>query len=416
MFKKLYAALVCLLLCTMIFSGCVETVQAADLMEGITQTQTIGKDADETFIAAQMHFAVELFKKTANREKNSLISPLSVQLALAMTANGASGETLCEMETALGGIPIETLNKYLYSYVQSLPSEEKCKLQIASSIWFRDAKGLRVEKNFLQTNADYYGAQAYKSPFNEQTAKDINAWANMHTFGMINKILEKIDPTAMLYLINTVLFDAQWQKPYDEQSIIDGIFNTLSGEKKNVSMMSSVESYYLFDSKAVGFMKNYNDGKYRFAALLPNEDVSLEKYVESLSAETLLTTLETAERNVEVEVKLPKFKYEYKIQMKDALSALGMPLAFNSAAADFFRMGYCDNGKLYVESVLHKTYISVDGMGTRAGAATAVIAAPGSAPIKNEPYRVTLNRPFLYLIVDAQTNLPVFIGTVTDIA
>ena len=417
MFKKLYTILICLLLCAVIFSGCA-TVQAADLMAGIQQSHATGRNADEAFISAQMSFAAELFKKAANREQNSLISPLSVQLALAMTANGANGKTLAEMEAALGGLSIETLNEYLYGYVQSLPSEKKCKLQTANSIWFRDTERLTVEKSFLQTNADYYGAQAYKSPFNEQTVKDVNLWIKQKTDGMIPEMLQQpLSEYTQMLLINAVAFDGEWQNKYKDSDIDKGVFTSLTGEKRNVSMMKSNEIRYLNDGKAEGFIKEYSGGKYLFAALLPHEGTDLWEYVSSLTGETLLKTLKEAE-TCNVEATIPKFSCEYDLNMKDALTELGMPTAFDGNAADFSRLGHSDNGNLFIGSVLHKTHIDITEKGTKAGAATVVdMVAGGPAEVEITPrHRVILNRPFLYLIADAQTNLPVFIGTVMDIA
>ncbi|MBS6474484.1 MAG: serpin family protein [Clostridiales bacterium] len=418
MFKKLYAALVCLLLRAMIFSGCAETVQAADLMEGITQSRATRRNANEQFISAQMDFAAELFKSAADCEKNSLISPLSVQLALSMTANGANGKTLEEMEAALGGIPIETLNEYLYGYVLSLPSEEKCKLQTANSIWFRDTERLNVEKTFLQTNADYYGAQAYKSPFNEQTVKDVNLWVKQKTDGMIPEMLQTLSEKAQMLLINAVAFDGEWENKYKNSDIHKGIFTSLNGEKQTVSMMTSNEIRYLNDGKAEGFIKDYSGGKYRFAALLPHEGTDLWAYVSSLTGETLLKTLKEAEA-CNVEAIIPKFSCECTYDnMKKALIELGMPTAFDGDTADFSRLGHSDNGNLYIGSVLHKTHIDITEKGTKAGAATVVEMLDG-AMTETQPivrHSIALDRPFLYLIVDAQTNLPIFIGTVTDIA
>ena len=104
-----------------------------------------------------------------------------------MTANGAAGQTRLEMETLLGnGLPMEELNEYLHSYADSLPTEEKCRLKLANSIWFRDdAQELVVEESFLQTNADFYGAQINAAPFNDKTLKDINAWARENTDGSV---------------------------------------------------------------------------------------------------------------------------------------------------------------------------------------------------------------------------------------
>lgn len=399
---------------TLNLTGCAVEVQAANLMEGIEAGKVTGKDTDDAFASSYADFSLELFKKTVTENENSLISPLSVMLALAMTANGADTQTKAEMETLLGGeISLGELNEYLYSYVKNLPSGDKYKLGIANSIWFRDNENaLTVEKDFLQTNADYYNASAYKSAFDDQTVKDINNWVKDKTDGMIGSIVDQIDPYTIMYLINALVFDAEWDTVYDEDSVDDGSFTAYDGTIRNVKMMSSVENKYIDDGKATGFIKNYKDGKYAFVALLPNTDISLDEYIASLTGEGFISMIKNAE-SLSVETKMPKFSYDYKIVMNDALKALGMPTAFDVANADFSKLGHSSYGNIYIGEVLHKTYILVNEIGTRAGAVTKVEMKFSSAPLND--YTVTLDRPFVYAIIDTATNLPIFIGTVTDI-
>ena len=420
MYKKTILAILSLLLiCSMAvnLTGCATKVQATDLMEGVKANTVTGKAADDAFAQSQMRLAVELFQSSVleSKDENVLISPLSIQLALAMTANGADGKTLAEMEALLGGeIVLDELNEYLYSYVKNLPTDEKYKLQIANSIWFRDDEGrLQVEKDFLQKNADYYGAQAYKAAFDDQTLKDINNWVNNHTDGMIDSILDQIDEDAVMYLINALVFDAEWQHVYDKSDVYKGKFTNIGGTEKQVDMMHSEETVYLQDEYATGFMKPYSGSKYSFAALLPNEGVDIYEYVAGLTGEDLMETLSTPQLGM-VMATLPKFSYEYELTMNDLLKDLGMPTAFSSDDADFSKLGKSSRGNIYIGDVLHKTFISVDELGTKAGAVTKVEIRDESAPMSE--WVVNLNRPFVYMIIDNETNLPVFIGTVMDIA
>lgn len=412
---------ICLLLVfAMIFSfaGCAVEVQAADLMEGISAKNVSGKVTDDTFIGSQAELAVKLFKECVDESENNnvLISPLSIQLALAMTANGANGQTKEEMEKLLGGdIPLEELNEYLYTYVESLPSEEKYKLELANSIWFRDdAERLTVEKDFLQTNADYYGAQAYKEPFDRQTVKNINNWVSEHTDGMIEKIIDEIEPDDVLHLINALAFDAEWESPYEKHNVIEEAFNAISGEKRNVKMMHSTEHRYIETENAKGVIKNYKDGKYAFAALLPDEGVDLYDYINSLSGEKLIAALKGVETE-SVITAIPKFSYEYGLFMNSVLADLGMPTAFDEDKADFSKMANSTFGNIFIGYVLHKTFISVDEHGTKAAAITDVATKDAMALPPEDQKEVILDRPFVYMIIDNSTNLPIFIGTVTDI-
>ena len=330
-------------------------------------------------------------------------------LALSVTANGAKGETLVQMETLLGGdIPMETLNEYLYSYIKTLPSEKPSKLNIANSVWFRD-NGFTAEKTFLQKNADYYGAEAYKSAFDRKTLRDINNRVKKNTDGKIEKVIDDLDPDAVMYLINTVLFDAEWESIYKKDEISDSTFTALDGTKKTVPMMYSEEHSYLDDGKATGFIKPYKSG-YSFVALLPNGDISLSDYVASMTGKSFVDTIKNA-KDIPVETAIPKFSYDYDIEMSGALKALGMALPFDPTKADFSALS--DKGNIFISRVLHKAYIAVDEKGTKAGAATA-IEAP-AAGVWEDRRRVILDRPFVYAIIDDAARLPIFIGAVTDI-
>ena len=396
---------------TVNLSGCTAGIRAADLTEGIKAKPVSGRAADDAFKNSSADFAIRLFQKTRDDSKNSLISPLSVMLALSMTANGAKGETLTQTESLLGGdIPMETLNEYLYSYIKALPSEKTAKLNIANSIWVRD-NGFTAEKAFLQKNADYFDAAVYKSAFDVKTLRYINNWVKKNTDGMIEKIIDDIDPDAVMYLINTVLFDAEWENIYKKDEVRDGTFTALDGTKRTASMMYSAEHLYLDDGKAIGFIKPYRNG-YSFVALLPNEDISLSDYVASMTGKSFVDTIKNA-KDIPVETAIPKFSYDYDIEMGGALKALGMTNPFEPSKADFSALGSSDSGNIFISRVLHKAYIAVDERGTKAGAATAVETV--YTALEECIYRVTLDRPFVYAIIDDATGLPVFIGTVTDI-
>ena len=394
-------------------AGCAASGNASNLMNGIKASYVSERKADDAFVSSQMKLTLKLLQASAEKGGNICISPLSIQLALAMTANGAVGQTRSEMETLLGnGFTMEELNGYLRSYTDSLPTGEKCSLHLANSIWFRDdAQDFAVEESFLQTNADYYGAQINAAPFNNKTLKDINTWVRENTDGSVEKILDSIEEENIMYLLNAVAFDAQWEQPYNEWDVHDGIFLTANGEEHKVEQMHSMESTYLEDSLATGFVKQYA-GDYSFAVLLPNEDISLDAYVSQMTAECLLETLENAQEGI-VAVSIPRFSYDTSLCMNDILAELGMPTALDSEKADFSAMGHAPGKNIYISEVVHKTYIGVDTQGTKAGAVTKVaMNATGAIEVQ---WTVTLDRPFLYMILDNANNLPVFIGTVTDI-
>lgn len=389
-------------------------IAATDLMEGV-QANSAPTDTDLTADSAAItDFGVRLFQSSMTEGKNTLISPLSVLCALAMTANGAEGETLAQMEEVLG-LDVDTLNTWLHTYTAQLPVGDNYKLSLANSIWFTEDEQFTVNQDFLQTNADYYGADIYSAPFDNSTLKDINNWVKKNTDGMIPSILDEIPEEAVMYLINALAFDAQWQTIYKETQVRDGTFTTEDGRKQDVELMFSSEGLYLEDENATGFLKYYADRKYAFAALLPNEGVSVADYVSTLTGEHLHNLLSTPEQT-SVDVAIPKFMTETSLDMREILQNMGMTDAFDYWTANFSGLGSSskESVNIVINRVLHKTFIQVDERGTKAGAATAVqMTGDGAAP--PPPKEVILDRPFVYMLIDCETNLPFFIGTMMDV-
>ena len=354
-------------------------------------------------------FAVELLRQT-DTGGSTLLSPVSVVYALAMTANGAAGETLTQMESVLG-LPLEELNACLRAYADQLPAEDGGRCSLANSIWLRDqADRLTVEQSFLDAAAAYYDASVFRAPFDESTLRDINAWVSDHTGGLIPSIVEEIPESAVIYLINALAFEGEWEDIYREDQVHDGTFTTEDGREQPAELMYGAESAYLEDDLASGFLKYYQGQNYAFAALLPNEGVSLDAYLSSLTGERLRDLLAHPQDTV-VQTAIPKFTAETTTELNDALSALGMADAFDVGLADFSAMGASTDGPLYISRVLHKTHLTLDERGTRAGAATAVQMAGSTA----DPLSVYLTRPFLYVLMDCEAGLPLFIGTVRDL-
>ncbi len=394
--------------------GCGEEAEPKDLMAAIAATPVEGRAADDGFVTSQMNFAVGLLQQCVAKDsgENVLISPISVMLALAMTANGASGQTLQEMEDVLGGgMPIADLNEYLYHYRHLLMGSELKEIQFADSIWFRDTDVFTVKESFLQKNADYYEADAFCVPFNSATEKSINDWVSEKTKGRIDKILDKINEEGVMYLLNTLTFDAEWESFYTERSVREGEFVNQDGDKRTVEMMHSEEMFYLEDDAVIGVRKPYKGEMYSFVALLPKEG-TVEEYVRNLSVGSLMALLNSEHRET-VKTAIPKIESNYDVKMKELLCDMGMPTAFyrGDVIPDFSNMVICLEPP-YIEEVRHKTYIMINENGTKAGAATLVEMLMGG--MNTEFKEVILNRPFVYMIIHNETKLPIFIGVMSD--
>jgi len=342
-----------------------------DLMAGVkASSKALAFKSDESkrqeFEKAYNAFAFKLFREcTANDSKeNTLVSPLSVMTALAMTQNGADGNTLEQMSGTLG-MNKDELNQYLGAYLSNLPSSEKSKFFSANSIWLRK-NSLRFNDEFLQTNADYFDADIFESKFDDKTLADINQWVSDNTGGMIPKILDEVPDAAVMYLINALSFDAEWKKIYGKDQLYEDEFTDTEGQTQKVTMMCGTESGYLDDGMAQGFVKPYASG-YSFVAMLPNEGVTLENYIKKMKPSVIIKQIRKEEQEPVIAA-IPKFSADYSAELSGVLSAMGMNDPFNPDQADFSVMADVNKGDLYISRVIHKTAIQVDERGTKAGA------------------------------------------------
>ena len=395
-------------------------VYAEDLMKGIEATSVEEREIDERFAEAVIDFSLELFKRGREEGVNSLISPLSVYIALAMAANGSDRTTRTQFEDVLGkGISVEDINGYIYSLVKDLPNEEDAIVDIVNSIWFDD-EAVTPYKEFLQTNANYYGAGMFKTDFsNKNTLGKINDWIKDATNGLIEEGVKKIEPDDVMYLINTLLFDEKWSSdqlykltdtPADIRS-----FYVNENEKVEVEFMKG-KFKYIEDTNTTGFIYDYKEveGKrnFSFVALLPEYNISLEEYLAELTPEKFRNIIDFDSTQT-CKGFIPKFKYDYSVDLKNAVSSMGLPDAFSEVRADFSKIGkFNSRGKPYISEISHSTSIEVNEEGTKAGAATII-----KYPVRGADWyqaEVVLNRPFIYAIVDNETKIPFFIGTVND--
>lgn len=414
MIKRIAAIVLCLVLALptlLSLSGC--KTLATDLMAGI-QANSIETEVDLSGEAAVAvtDFSVRLFQQNVESDRNTCLSPISVLCTLALVANGAKGETRTQMEDVFG-MSVEELNAYLHAYINLLPEDEKYKLRVANSIWLKNDESFTVNQDFLQTNADYYGAGVYQAAFDQSTVRAVNRWVSDNTNGMVGDILDKIPEEAVMYLVNALTFDAEWQEIYMENQVQSGVFTKEDGTMRDVEFMYSTEGQYLEDEDAVGFIKYYAGREYAFVAMLPREGIGVADYICSLTGEKLHEILTNA-KPADVEAAIPKFKSEYSIEMKESLQAMGMTDAFDLLAADLSGIGSSAAGNLAISRIQHKSYIAVDEKGTEAGAATIMEVLSSSADDKPTK-TVYLDRPFVYMLIDCKAKLPLFMGSVMDI-
>lgn len=364
----------------------------------------------DKFSEAYLDFAASLLTN-ASEDESVVLSPLSLYTALMMTTNGASGKTQQELEKLLGqGASTSDLNTfihYLNSRVQALNNEEGF-VNTANSLWINDEYSVKAQ--FLQTIVNYFDAEVFRTVLEgEKGAEEINDWISENTDGEIEELISELSADTALVLVNTLLFDDEWVTPYSEEDVTAGYFKGTKGEEYTDFMTSN--EMLLESSDAKGIIKSYKNTPCKFVAILPNEGISLEQYVSSLSGAKLETLFASASGTNRCTSHLPQFEKRTNLNLSEAVKSMGAELMFSNDA-NFKNLTMSES--LYVSDILQESFIEVTAEGTEAGSASAVVMED-SAPMPQEFEGLAFDRPFLFMIVENECNLPLFIGTVESI-
>ena len=376
-------------------------------------TSDVKLDSELAAAAAKLG-ALLLREVYAAAEKESvLVSPVSVLTALGMLDSGTTGKAAEEM-AALLGVSADELNLLLCAFEKTMTEQ----LKTANSVWIKNDDALHLEKDYLQTLADYYDTSLYRVPFDEGTVRDVNAWCSEKTDGMIREIVKAFSPQTVMLLINALCFDAKWSSPFEREYEEKKGFTNKSGTKEDWVRLSSTEGTYLsLTDGTAGFVKPYEGGNYAFVGILPPEDADFDAYVSDFTGDRWASLWESREDGLNVHVSLPKFTKDTFADLTDILQEAGIPYVFNPCAEPLSGIGTFGDGTLYVSSVIHKTHIELTAEGTRAAAVTVVdIKATCAEPDMSRERYVVCDRPFLYAIVDVATGTPLFLGCVTSVA
>ncbi|MBE5819157.1 MAG: serine protease inhibitor [Clostridiales bacterium] len=395
-------------------TACGANINAIKLSSGYTgnvsRTTVVSQDQKSSVIG----FAAEFFSQLSKtQDGNVLVSPVSLLYCLTLLANGADGNTLKQIEDTVG-MDLDDLNRFAAAFSESLYNGDGCKVSLANSAWIKNDPALVVEEGFLQANADWLDAEVFASDFGEETLKDINSWVSENTDGMINNVLESIDPGMLMYLINTLLFDSEWETKYKNSQIKDEVFTNYDSSTTSVNMMSSKESIYYSYGAAQGFAKKYKGGAYSFVAILPDENVDIYDFAANMDADFFNNYLKSGKYG-EVYAKIPEFKFESElIELNEILASMGMEDMFIQSKANFRKMGHYGDLGLMVDFISQKTVIDVSRNGTKAAAVTIGGIKATSIP-RDEVHYVYLDRPFVYAIIDTNTNIPLFMGITANL-
>ncbi|MEM6401431.1 MAG: serpin family protein [Cyanobacteria bacterium P01_D01_bin.116] len=370
---------------------------------------------DTKLVSANTKFGFNLFSQllVKDNKKNIFVSPSSIAFALAMTYNGADGSTQEAMAKALElqGMNLAQINSNYAELKTSLENpDSQVTLNIANSLWAD--KNVSLKSDFIQKNQEFYQAKLTNLNFaDSDTPNKINSWVKENTQGKIDKIIDKIDPNQVLFLLNAIYFKGSWTKEFDPEKTSELPFYLLSGEEKKHPMMSQSGDYKYYESEkfqAVSLPYGKN-GRVSFYVFLPKQNSDLNSFYESLNAANWEKWMsQFALRNGSV--RLPRFKMDYEAKLNDALSALGMEEAFSNNA-NFSEMG----NNLKISQVKHKTFVEVNEEGTEAAATTSVgIQLTSAKPPSQKPFRMIVDRPFFCAIRDNQTGSVLFMGSIVE--
>ena len=405
------------------------------LYDQISSKSYEGKTKDEKLKKAYSEFVVEMVNRCAEKsgDENFMVSTDSVLFAMEMTAAGADGETLDQMlGTLMPGVDKEDALLFAADRMDQIKSNQ---LKIANSVWINENSEPAFYSNYLKYVENNFDARIDAIPFDNSGVNKINSWVKENTDGMIPALVDELGSDDQMVLANALSFDAKWEKPFEPEKVVDGRFKRANGYQDDCKYLCGENDVtYLHNDKATGFLKTYEGGKYAFMVMLPGkaeefniddfingnmttdradgEDgitYDINSFVANMTEEDYWTFWESKSGD-DVEYQFPEFTSEYTTSLNGILKDMGMEDAFDASRADF---GNMSNLKpLFISDVVHKTKIEVNAMGTRAAAATGVIMDHNAVIDKK---KVICDRPFAYAIVDLETGLPIFFGTVEHV-
>ena len=406
--KKLLYGVICLLLTASLAGpGCTVLEQERGLAAPVTEI-------DERLVQANNGVGFRLFNELIGENENIFISPASILTALAMTYNGAEGETKEAMHDALlfQNMTLDEINKSFADLLTVLQNPDpEVEIAVANSLWAR--AGFDFRDDFLRRNKKYFMAEVDVLDFSQDNAANIiNSWVKANTRDKIEDIVEApLNVETILFLINAIYFNGAWTEPFDPKLTREALFTLVDGtEKDHPSMFRGGDiramQNNLFQAVRLPYGKNERVGMYVF---LPIREKNLEELHAELNSENWDKWLSSF---VELsgDISIPRFKFAYETSLNSALKALGMEVAFDENHADFSGM-HSIPPRLFISEVKHKTYVEVNEEGTEAAAATSVEMAATSMP---DRFTMYVDRPFFFAIVDDMTGIILFMGSVYE--
>lgn len=366
-------------------------------------------------------FAFNLFREArkASGDKNVFISPLSVRAAVGMAFAGAAAGTREAMAGTLGVDPKTSTPDFLKAESAVLrriaAADPKVKLRIANSLWLK--RGFTFHKSYVGPVSAAFDAAVNVREFNRAALDELNGWVKEKTEGRIPKILDEFRPLDTAVLLNAIYFKGSWAKRFDAKLTAPRDFLAAGGRTVRHPFMNQDGKYDYYDEPGLQVLRlPYGGGRLSMSVLLPGRGSSLGALEKKLDAKRW-AELRGKLGKRKGRVALPKFKLEYALGLNGPLSGMGMGVAFDPNKADFTSMAPAAEpaDRLHISRVLHKAFVEVNEEGTEAAAATAVVMATKSISMDEEPpFVFVADRPFVYLIEEAQTGAVLFLGALNE--
>jgi serine protease inhibitor len=358
-------------------------------------------------------FGFSLFKAlgTEHPDSNLCISPYSIYTALSMAANGADNQTLDEMLNVLGfsGKEVVDLNLSVKNLDKVLIGKDpNTVFETANSVWY-NTNGFAVYPDFTANLRDFFSATVDGLDFSAPSALPaVNGWVKANTHEKIDKIIDKINPDDVCFLINALYFNGKWTMGFDKDETQLSGFTNLSGKYMQVPTMYLKDTINSINTASLQAVElPYGDGSWSMYLFLPPKEVNFDEWYSQNFSNGWDDLRSQFEPVTGMEIYVPQFKLENSFELSKQLMQLGMPTAF-SDAADFSKLG---PGSLAISQVLHKTYIDVNEDGTEAAAVTAVIITRTSMPVD----QIRFNHPFIFIIAEKSTGSIIFIGKLMNL-
>jgi serpin B len=388
--------------------------QRETIIQPPTDITTTEKSAK--IIAADNQFGLELFSNinaAQTEQKNTMISPMSISLALAMAYNGTGGNTKAQMESMLhkSGLTPDDINQNYKELVSALASHDpKVELSISNAIFYRNT--FSVKPDFIATNQNYYNAEVAGLDFSKtsESLNTVNGWINSKTKGKIDKIINQVKPEDIMYILNAIYFNGEWEYRFDAGKTSNQAFKKEDNSVIQAPTMTIENKFNYFGASDFEMLElPYGSGKFSMLILLPKSGKKVNDVISSLTVSNLNNWISgLSETNKKVY--LPKFEFKFDKSLLTDLEALGMIDAFNPFKSNL--SGISEVAQLYISEVMHKSYIKVDEKGTEAAAVTSITVGLTSVGPDLAIFRV--DHPFVFMIREKDTNSILFIGKVID--